>query len=64
VLELMLPTHERLFFLALGEQLAGRGHSGPLRLWQAYLARPEPSEAEKKLAKAHLSELGPAPERL
>lgn len=62
VLELILPTHERLFFLALEEQLAGRGHAEPLRLWKAYLAREEPTEAERKLAKAHLSELGPAPE--
>ncbi|MCH9680051.1 MAG: hypothetical protein K0V04_01355 [Deltaproteobacteria bacterium] len=59
----VLPPHERLFFRALDHQANGN-RSPALRLWQAYLARPEPEEPERVLAQRHLDELEPSPARI
>lgn len=65
LLSAMLPTHERLFFRALESQLNGQGgRAETLRLWKAYLERPEPHEAERKLAERHRAELGPPPDEV
>jgi hypothetical protein len=61
-LHTLLPVHERLYSSALDHQ-ANREHSNALRLWEAYLSRPEPAEPERELARRHLAELTrePAP---
>ena len=59
-MESVLPFHERLFFRALDHQANGE-RSPALRLWKAYLARPEPAEPERVLARRHLDELTPSP---
>ncbi len=59
-LESVLSPHERLFFRALDHQANGN-RSPAVRLWQAYLAQPEPEEPERVLARRHLAELEPTP---
>lgn len=59
-MESVLPFHEWLFFRALDHQANGE-RSPAIRLWEAYLARPEPAEPERVLARRHLDELTPAP---
>ena len=59
-METVLPVYERLFFRALYHQ--AQGNTSPaLRLWDMYLARPEPAEPERVLAQRHLDELTPPP---
>ena len=58
--ESLLPVHERLYLRALDHQAADEA-STALRLWDAYLARPEPAEPEKALARRHREELRPKP---
>ncbi|MEM7152844.1 MAG: hypothetical protein AAF799_08375 [Myxococcota bacterium] len=60
VMETVLPIHERLFFRALDHQAQGNA-SPALRMWEMYLARPEPAEPERVLAQRHLDELTPSP---
>jgi tetratricopeptide (TPR) repeat protein len=64
VLEMTLPTHERLFLRALEAQYVGDQKNSALRLWNGYLERSEPHDAERKLAERHLSELGPMPDKV
>jgi len=59
-LESLLPLHERLYLEALDHQVNGET-SNALRLWEVYLARPEPAEADKALARRHLDELHRVP---
>jgi len=59
-LETALPVHERLYLRALVYQAHGDTPSA-LRLWDAYLARPEPADPERELARRHRSELLPTP---
>lgn len=59
-MESVLPFHEWLFFRALDHQANGE-RSPALRLWEAYLARPEPAEPERVLARRRLDELTPSP---
>jgi hypothetical protein len=54
--ESMLPAHERMFLRALEHQANGE-NSNASRLWDAYLQRPEPDEADRVLAKRHADEL-------
>lgn len=54
--ETMLPVHERIFLRALEHQAHGET-SNASRLWDAYLARPEPDEADRVLAQRHRDEL-------
>ena len=56
--ESLLPVHERLYLRALDDQVGGEDSSA-LRLWDAYLSRPEPEEPERVLAKRHRAELQP-----
>jgi tetratricopeptide (TPR) repeat protein len=63
LLETMLPLHERLYLDALAAQVR-RDAASAWRLWQAYLGRDEPGEAERELARRHLSALGPLPDRV
>jgi hypothetical protein len=60
--ESLLPVHERLYLRALDAQ-AAEETSSALRLWDAYLARPEPAEPDRALARRHRDELRrePAP---
>jgi tetratricopeptide (TPR) repeat protein len=58
--ESLLPMHERVYLRALDHQASGE-KSNALRLWNTYLARPEPAEPDKELARRHLGELEPAP---
>jgi tetratricopeptide (TPR) repeat protein len=59
-LETALPVHERLYLRALVHQAHGDTPSA-LRLWDAYLARPEPEDPERELARRHRRELLPTP---
>lgn len=54
--ETMLPAHERMFLRALEHQAHGESTNAS-RLWDAYLARPEPAEADRVLATRHRDEL-------
>lgn len=54
--ETMLPAHERMFLRALEHQAHGESTNAS-RLWDAYLARPEPEEADRVLAQRHRDEL-------
>jgi len=56
----LLPIHERLYLAALDQQADGEGASA-LRLWHAYLARPEPVEADRELARRHVEALANRP---
>jgi hypothetical protein len=56
--ESLLPVHERLYLRALDDQVGGEDTSA-LRLWDAYLSRPEPEEPERVLARRHRAELQP-----
>ncbi len=58
--ESLLPVHERLYLRALDAQ-AAEETSAALRLWDAYLARPEPAEPERALARRHRDELAARP---
>jgi hypothetical protein len=62
--ESLLPVHERLYLRALEHQ-AGEDPDGAIRLWDAYLVRPEPEEPDKVLARRHREALRrkPAPVR-
>lgn len=59
----MLPLHERIYLRAL-DRTARRDTTGALRWWDAYLARPEPEDPERRLAERHRQQLEPPPERL
>ena len=52
----MLPLHEQLYLMAL-ERFSMGDAAAAIRLWTAYLVRPEPAEAERKLAERHLAEI-------
>ncbi|MBK9756767.1 MAG: hypothetical protein IPO88_25365 [Nannocystis sp.] len=54
----LLPLHERLYLNAL-EQQAARNNGSAARLWEAYLALPEPEAPERALAERRLAELRP-----
>lgn len=56
----LLPIHERIYLRAIEHQANGE-RSNALRLWEAYLERPEPIEADRELARRHLLELSPPP---
>jgi tetratricopeptide (TPR) repeat protein len=58
--ESVLPMHERIYLRALEHQSSGE-KSNAIRLWNAYLARPEPAEPDKELARRHRGELDPLP---
>lgn len=58
--ESLLPIHERLYLRALVQHATGdRGTA--VRLWDAYLARPEPAEPDRELVRRHRAELNPPP---
>jgi hypothetical protein len=61
--ESVLPMHERVYLRALDHQASGE-KSNAIRLWNAYLARPEPAEPDKELARRHREELEPLPPRV
>ncbi len=54
--ESLLPAHERIFLRAIEHQAHGETTNAS-RLWDAYLLRPEPHEADRVLAKRHRDEL-------
>ena len=54
--ESVLPIHERLYLRAVDHQ-ANRERSNAVRLWEAYLSRPEPHDADKELARRHQAQL-------
>ncbi len=56
-----LPVHEALYVRALSRQFSGRGEALTLRLWAAYLSRPEPEAPERALAERHRNSLAPRP---
>ena len=56
-----LPIHEALYARALARQFSGRGEALTLRLWAAYLSRPEPEAPERALAQRHMDSLAPRP---
>jgi tetratricopeptide (TPR) repeat protein len=57
-LEQALPVYERLYFRALDHEAQGFPEiPNALRLWDAYLARPEPLAPERELAQRHRSAL-------
>jgi tetratricopeptide (TPR) repeat protein len=58
-----LPLHERLYVSALATTVRNEP-SGALRLWDAYLARPEPEDPERRLAERHQTTLRPLPSNL
>ncbi|MFO7565084.1 MAG: hypothetical protein R6X02_20730 [Enhygromyxa sp.] len=62
-LESTLPMHERLYLRAYARTIR-RDPSGALRLWDAYLARPQPEPPERRLAERHRSALEPLPSNL
>jgi tetratricopeptide (TPR) repeat protein len=62
-LESALPLHERLYLRAYAKTVR-RDASGALRLWDAYLARPEPEGPERRLAERHRNALEPLPSNL
>jgi tetratricopeptide (TPR) repeat protein len=54
--ESFLPIHERLYLRALEHQANGE-RTNAVRLWDLYLARPEPDEPDRELARRHKAEL-------
>lgn len=54
--ETFLPIHERLYLRAVEHQANGED-SNAIRLWDAYLSRPEPEEPDRALAQRHKAEL-------
>jgi hypothetical protein len=62
-LETALPTHERLYLRAFAQTVRNES-SGAIRLWDAYLARPEPEAPERRLAERHRQALEPLPTNL
>jgi hypothetical protein len=54
--ESFLPIHERLYLRALEHQ-ANAERTNAVRLWDLYLARPEPDEPDRELARRHKAEL-------
>jgi hypothetical protein len=56
--ETVLPLPERLYLQAL-EQQGGRNPGNAVRLWDAYLACPEPEAPERRLAEQRRDELRP-----
>lgn len=58
-----LPMHERLYVSAFAATVR-KEPSGALRLWEAYLARPEPEDPERRLAERHQTALRPLPSSL
>jgi hypothetical protein len=54
--ETVLPLHERIYLQALLQQ-AARMPGSAMRLWEAYLACPEPEAPERKLAEQRRDEL-------
>lgn len=58
-----LPLHERLYVSALVTTVRNEP-SGALRLWDAYLARAEPEDPERRLAERHQTALRPLPSNL
>jgi tetratricopeptide (TPR) repeat protein len=58
-----LPLHERLYVSALVTTVRNEP-SGALRLWDAYLARNEPEDPERRLAERHQTALRPLPSNL
>jgi tetratricopeptide (TPR) repeat protein len=62
-LEAAMPIHERLYMRAYA-RTARKDSTSALRLWAAYLARPEPEEPERRLAERHQSALKPLPRNL
>ncbi|HLT38738.1 MAG TPA: hypothetical protein VK034_20770 [Enhygromyxa sp.] len=62
-LESALPTHERLYLRAYSRTVR-RDSAGALRLWDAYLARPQPEAPERRLAERHRAALEPLPSNL
>jgi tetratricopeptide (TPR) repeat protein len=58
-----LPLHERLYVSAFATTVRNEA-SGALRLWEAYLARPEPEDPERRLAERHQTALRPLPSNL
>ena len=60
--ESFLPIHERLYLRALEHQ-ANAERTNALRLWDLYLARPEPDEPDRELARRHKSEVATAKQR-
>lgn len=54
--ETFLPIHERLYLRAIEHQSNGED-SNAVRLWDAYLGRPEPEEPDRALAMRHKAEL-------
>jgi tetratricopeptide (TPR) repeat protein len=62
-LEAALPMHERLYLRAFAQTVRNEA-SGAMRLWDAYLARPEPETPERRLAERHRQALEPLPTNL
>jgi len=62
-LEASVPIHERLYLRAYAKTVR-RETSGALRLWDAYLARSEPEDPERRLAERHRIALQPLPTNL
>ncbi|KIG17230.1 hypothetical protein DB30_03543 [Enhygromyxa salina] len=62
-LESAMPLHERLYVRAYAKTVR-KETSGALRLWTAYLARPEPEDPERRLAERHQTALRPLPSNL
>lgn len=58
-----LPLHERLYIEAYRSTVRNEA-SGALRLWEAYLARSEPQDPERRLAERHQTALRPLPSNL
>lgn len=56
-----LPIHEALYIRAIIQQYTARTHTLTLRLWDAYLARPEVAAPERALARWHRANLAPRP---
>lgn len=62
-LESALPIHERLYLRAFAQTVRAEPSSA-MRLWDAYLARPEPEAPERRLAERHRRALEPLPTNL
>jgi len=58
LLEKVLPLPERIYLQALQQQ-AARNPGSAMRLWDAYLACPEPADPERRLAEQRREELRP-----
>lgn len=62
-LESAMPIHERLYLRAFAQTVRAEPASA-MRLWDAYLARPEPEAPERRLAERHRRALEPLPTNL